>query len=188
MNGGADNNFPIRGDQAYNQVYAALQAWGRFQLVSSPEQADLILNLRDVAPITDVGGGDRTAAYAITSPAFQVTLTDPKTNVPLWTITSPVYLTGKGQTRARWTSIAVTNLVSRMKVLVNEPLSSTESADLTTYPKTHTGLAAGIIVVAVVGGSVGIGLLMKHEFDQSVKNQDAQLCAQNPFFCNMPTP
>jgi hypothetical protein len=185
VNGGADHNFPIAEDQAYNSIYAALKTWGRFQLVDSPAQADLILNLHDIAPVTAVGGGDRTEAYAITSPAFQLTLTDARTNIALWTITSPVYISGKGQTRAGWTNIAITNLVSRVKVLVNQPLSETESADLTRAPKRHT--VAGIVLVSgVVAGSVGVGFLLKHEFDQAVKNQNTMLCAENPFFCNNP--
>jgi hypothetical protein len=29
---------------------------------------------------------------------------------------------------------------------------------------------------------------MKHEFDNKVASQNAALCAQNTFFCNLPTP
>jgi hypothetical protein len=186
VNNGADANFPITAQDAYSQVYAALQAWGHFQLVSSPDQADLVFQLRDIAPITGVTG-DRAGVYAINSPAFQLAIKDPKTNVTLWTITSPVQIAGRRAARARWLNIAVTNLVSRVKVLANQPLDETETAGLTTYPHYH-GRAFSITLIAIgVGAGVATGLIMKHEFDNKVASQNAALCAQNTFFCNLPT-
>jgi hypothetical protein len=187
VNNGADANFPITAQDSYNRVYAALQAWGHFQLVNSPDQADLVFQLRDIAPITGVYG-DRTGAYAINSPAFQLAIKDPKTNVTLWTINSPVEIAGNKAARAHWLDIAVTNLVSRVKVVANQPLSETETANLSTYPHYHgKGFAIGLIVLTV-GAAVATGLIMKHEFDNKVANQNAALCAQNTFFCNLPTP
>jgi hypothetical protein len=187
VNNGADTNFPITAQDAYNRVYAALQTWGHFQLVSSPDQADLVFQLRAIAPVTGVYG-DRTGAYAINSPAFQLAIKDPKTNVTLWTINSPVQIAGRKAARAHWLDIAVTNLVSRVKVLANQPLDQTETANLTTYPHYH-GTAFGITLIAIgVGAGVAAGLIMKHEFDHTVASQNAALCAQNTFFCNLPTP
>jgi hypothetical protein len=185
VNNGADVNFPITADAAYNDVYAALQAWGHFQLVTSPAQADLVFQLRDIAPVTGVTG-DRAGVYAINSPAFQLAIKDPKSNVTLWTITSPVPIAGRSAARTHWLNIAVTNLVSRVKVLANQPLSETETADLTLYPHSHR-LAFGLTIGAVViGAGVATGLILKHEFDQKVANQNAQLCSQNPVFCTNP--
>ena len=50
-NAGADSGLfphPFGGnpDRAYNQFYAALKADGRWELVSSPREADLVLELR----------------------------------------------------------------------------------------------------------------------------------------------
>ena len=185
VNNGADANFPLSAQDAYNRLYTALQAWGHFQLVSSPDQADLVFQLRDIAPITGVYG-DRTGAYAINSPAFQLAIKNPKTNVTLWTINSPVQIAGRKATRARELNIAVTNLVSRVKVLANQPLTETETADLTTYPHYHgKGLAITLVAVTVGAGLAG-GLILHHEYDQSVANQKSTLCAQNPFFCTTP--
>ena len=181
VNNGADANFPITAQDAYTRVYSALQAWGHFQIVNSPDQADLVFQLRDIAPITGVYG-DRTGAYAINSPAFQLAIKDPKTNVTLWTINSPVEVTGRKAARERWLNIAVTNLVSRVKVLANQPLDATETASLSTYPHYHgKGFAIGLIVLTV-GAAVATGLIMKHAFDSKVASQNAALCAQNPFF------
>ena len=49
-NAGADTSFPIDATEAYNDVYKALESWGRYQMVSSPDKADLILQLRGVYP------------------------------------------------------------------------------------------------------------------------------------------
>jgi hypothetical protein len=187
VNNGADQNFPISSQQAYNEVYSALQAWGRYQLVTSPDQADLVFQLHEIAPITGVYG-DRAGAYAINSPAFRLAIKNPRTNVTLWTINSPVLIAGRKSTRDREANIAVTNLVSRVKVLANEPLSEIETADLTTYPHYHGKGLAITLVAVTVGAGLAAGLIMKHEFDNKVASQNAALCAQNPFFCNLPTP
>jgi hypothetical protein len=187
VNNGADANFPMTALDAYNRVYSALQIWGHFQLVNSPDQADLVFQLRDIAPVTGVYG-DRTGAYAINSPAFQLAIKDPKTNVTLWTINSPVEIAGHKAARARWLNIAVTNLVSRIKVLANQPLDEAETASLITYPHHHgAGFAIGLTAI-FLGVGVATGLIMKHAFDNKVASQNAALCAQNPFFCNLPTP
>gem|GEM_PF-803001 len=187
VNNGADANFPTSADTAYSDVYTALQTWGHFQLVTSPDQADLVFQLRDIAPITGVYG-DRAGTYAINSPAFQLAIKDPKTNVTLWTITSPAELAGRRASRERWLNIAVTNLVSRVKVLANQPLSDTETADLTLYPYPHRRAFAITLTAVLVGAGVAGTLIAKHEFDNNVASQKATLCAQNPLFCTTPTP
>ena len=178
-NSASDPNFPIDEIKAFNDIYAALQAWGHYRLVNSPEQADLVFQLRNIAPITDVTG-NRGGVYSVTSPAFQLTILDPKSNIPLWTITSPVNLAGKNQVFARWISIAETNLVSRVKVVAGQPLSADETADLTTVPKHHNTRTILIVGGVVVGAAVAGALIAHHEFDNSLDNQKASQDA----FCN----
>src|ERR1700754_2172507 len=55
-NSGSDPNFPIDATKAYNDIYSVLQTWGRYKLVNSSEQADLVFQLKGIAPITDVSG------------------------------------------------------------------------------------------------------------------------------------
>lgn len=182
VNDGADANFPVDAQIAYNDVYAALQAWGHYQLVTSPADADLIFDLRDIAPVVGVAG-DANNVYSISGPAFRLSIKDPKTNVTIWTTNSPVEVVGRSAVRARWFNIAVTNLVSRVKVLANEPLTETETADLTLQPRFHGhGLAIGLFAITA-GVAVASTLILKHEFNQNVANQHATACAQNPFFC-----
>jgi hypothetical protein len=187
VNDGADTNFPLTAERSYNEIYAALKIWGHFELVSSPTEADLVFQLREIAPVTAVTG-DRNNVYSIASPAFQLSIKDPKSNVTLWTITSPVQLAGRKKARTHWLNIAVTNVVSRVKVLSNQPLSATEIADLTLAPHYHGAAFAITLTAVVVGASVATGLILKHEFDKNVANQTAALCSQNPALCNIPTP
>ena len=187
VNDGADANFPITAERSYNEVYAALRTWGHFDLVSSPAEADLVFQLREIAPVTAVTG-DRNSVYSIASPAFQLSIKDPKSDVTLWTITSPVQLAGRRKARAHWLNIALTNVVSRVKALCNQPLSTTETTDLTLAPHYHGAAFAIALTAVVVGAGVATGLIMKHEFDKNVANQNAALCSQNPAFCNLPTP
>ncbi len=180
-NSGSDPNFPIDAAKAYNDIYAALQTWGRYKLVNSPDQADLVFQLKGVAPITDVSG-DRGGVYSVTSPAFRITILDPKSNIPLWTITSPVNVTGKNQVLARWVSISETNLVSRVKVVAGQPLSADETADLTTVPNYHRTRTLLIIGGAFVGAAVAGGLILYHEHENALANMKASqdaFCAAN---------
>ena len=178
-NAGADANFPLSGEESYNDVYAALQAWNHYQLVSTPAQADLILQLRGIAPITDIVG-DRGGTYSLTSPAFQLIFKDRKTGTALWTITSPVTIVGKKEVRDRWTSLAITNLISRIKVLANQPLTATESTDLTTVPKNHYKRNAILIVSGVVAVGAVSAIVLHHEYENSLANQKQQQIN----FCN----
>jgi hypothetical protein len=171
-NSGSDPNFPIDATKAYNDIYAALETWGRYKLVNSPDQADLVFELKGIAPVTDVSG-NRGGVYSITSPAFQVTILDPKSNIALWTITSPVNITGKNQVLARWVSISETNLVSRVKIVAGQPLSPDETADLTTVPNYHNARTALIIVGVVVGVAVAAGLIGYHEYENGLNNEKA---------------
>ena len=178
-NGGDDPNFPIDPTQGYNDIYAALKAWGHYQLVTAPDQADLVFQLRGVAPIAGVAGVNGSVS-SYTSPAFQLNIRDPKSNVVLWTITSPITLAGRNATFARWVSISETNLVSRIKVLAGQPLSAAETDDLTTFPKVHSGRTALILVGAAVGFGVGGGLLIHHLYEDGLASGKAQQDA----FCN----
>jgi hypothetical protein len=171
-NSGSDPNFPVDATKAYNDIYAALQTWGRYKLVNAPDQADLVFQLKGIAPITDVSG-NRSGVYSVTSPAFQITILDPKSNIALWTITSPVTVTGKNQVLARWVSISETNLVSRIKVVAGQPLSSDESADLTTVPKYHNTRTLLIVGGVVVGAAVAGGFIVHHEFENGLADQKA---------------
>ena len=91
----AFQELSLSGTNAYDSLYAAVKGWDNVQIVSSPGDADLVIEIRFTAPL--VGGGNHDAwafqhILANTSWQFQTELTlyDAKTHFPLWTITQPV--------------------------------------------------------------------------------------------------
>jgi hypothetical protein len=184
---GADPNFPIDSARVYNDVFRYLQQWGYYQLVDSPQQADLVFQLRGIAAIADVRDYHG-RIISSTTPAFELTIIDPPTGQALWTISSPVVLTGTKKTYDHWVAIAENNLISRIQVLSGQPLSAIQSADLTSVPKSHGVRTAVILTSAIVGAGVAGGLILHHEFDNSLATQKASqdaFCTANHIPLNM---
>jgi hypothetical protein len=181
-NDGSAPNFPIDPNVAYEGFYNALRTWGHYEFADSAQSADLVFQLRGVAPITDVSGGHG-GVYSSTTPAFQLTIRDPKTNTRLWTVTSPVFSTGGKTKRDYWQNVDITNLVSRLKVLAGQPLSATETASLTTYPKNHNARTAliltGVLVGVAAGGAVALHAAFEHSLSDMKASQDAFCQANN---------
>jgi len=67
-------------DRAYNQFYAAMKNWGRFEIVGSPANADLLLEIRQEVQTVSLGG----KVGASDTPLFQLIIRDPKSNALLW--------------------------------------------------------------------------------------------------------
>jgi hypothetical protein len=85
----------LTGGDAYNSLYAAVKSWPKYQLVSSPADADLVLEIRVTAPLTNVGDHPTWSFQHIaanTTWQFQTDLNirDAKTHFLLWTLTQPV--------------------------------------------------------------------------------------------------
>jgi hypothetical protein len=91
-NGGGDEpgiDEPIFGgvDRSYNQFYAATKSAGRYELVGSPAEADLLLEIRFAVKTntTKVFKGDTIGSTL--DPQFRLEIRDPKTNALLWAFT-----------------------------------------------------------------------------------------------------
>jgi hypothetical protein len=67
-------------DRAYNQFYAAMKDWGRFEIVGSPAEADLLIEVRQEVLMIVLGGKAGSSA----TPAFGLKIRDAKTNALLW--------------------------------------------------------------------------------------------------------
>lgn len=77
---GDDPHFSGGPDRAYNEFYAAMKSWGRFEIVNSPADADLLLEIRQyVSAVTPTGRGSSSFI-----PQFQLDIRDPKTGAMLW--------------------------------------------------------------------------------------------------------
>ena len=69
-------------DRYYVQFYAAMRDWGHYQLVDSPSDADLVLEIYASSPVTSVSNG-----AARLQPQLSVSILDAKTHFLLWRVT-----------------------------------------------------------------------------------------------------
>jgi hypothetical protein len=74
-------------DRTYNQFYAAVKSWGRYEPVSAPADADLLLEIRfSVVPAgAKVFKGDTVGPQI--DPQFRLIIRDPRTQSVLWAFT-----------------------------------------------------------------------------------------------------
>ena len=80
-------------DRAYNQLYAAVKAAGRYELVAAPGDADLLIEIRLTIPSRLVPPGERDETIfgaAPFDPQLRLEMRDPKTNAVLWGFTEHV--------------------------------------------------------------------------------------------------
>ena len=97
-NAGGDTNYLYSGgpDRLYNQFYAAIQSWGRYQLAAGPGDADLVLAISfsnqfvgEEDPRGNVSSSPL-VGRSRTDPQFRLAVLDPGTRVALWTFTEHV--------------------------------------------------------------------------------------------------
>jgi hypothetical protein len=123
-NGGGSNFFEMftgGPDRAYNTLYSILQRSNRYQLVGAPAQADLIFEIRAVAPEVDAG---RDFAY---NPQLILSILDPKTSTVLWTTRANVRVLGRQKSRDRQFDQCVAVLVDKLGQVTGQPLSPEQS-------------------------------------------------------------
>lgn len=95
-------------DGPYNQFYADIKALGRYELVSAPADADIILELK-----IDYALFNREFVY----PKFRVEVRDPKTNVLIWSLTEPVNGAFLAKTGRKNVALALSKLADDLKKL-----------------------------------------------------------------------
>ncbi len=171
-NAGAQTGFPYDSTVAYQQFSDDLQAWGRYTLVGTPAEADLVFELRSASPI---GGIDVERGYGASYrlPTLELTITDPGTNTHLWVLSEPVYTTLSRKDKTDWFTVAVANLTTKVKQLAGAPISAAETSALDQAPKIpHHRWVYAVVAVPVVAGLAG-GLILHHEYENSLASQKA---------------
>ncbi len=149
-------------DRAYNDVYAGLKQWVRVTIVASPQQADLILEIRSRSNASTSGGADSSPVY---TPELELRLLDPASHTTLWTLNS--YLNGslaRQKTRDRTLDQAATVLVDQLRQLTGEQLTPAQAKAASRRPgptRRTTLIYLGITAVAVVV-PLAIVLSMRH--------------------------
>src|ERR1700722_6748166 len=91
---------------AYNAFYAQMKAWGRYELVSTPADADLIFAVR-------FEGGPL--------PTLRLVISDPKTHVALWPLLEEVGSWALAKTGRKNFDLAMNALVDDVKLLPTPP-------------------------------------------------------------------
>lgn len=95
--------------EPYDGFYASLQAWGHWQIVSTPADADLVLEIRVTAPFGGWGSGlPRQIGLAIY---------DAPTHFLLWSVTQPVKPANRKGTWQKNIAASNTALVAQLKNL-----------------------------------------------------------------------
>jgi len=95
-----------------------MKSWGRYELVASPAEADLVFEIRFTAPIADLG---KTAIY---EPQLGLSIVDTKTRFVLWTFTEPVQAAFRKLTWEKNVHQGIENLLADIKKLAGTPLSA----------------------------------------------------------------
>ena len=120
-------------DRFYNQFYAAMKAWGRYELTGSPAEADIVGEVRFSSPAIEQNAvliGDRSSPDPVYDPQLNLTLLDPKSRVPLWSLTEHIQ-PGRGKDADnRNFDQAVARLVERAKLLAASSVDVTRIADV----------------------------------------------------------
>lgn len=96
-------------DRLYNEFYAAMKAWGRFQLVDTPAGADLVLRPSISNPHC-IG-----IAQCRADPVMRLEALDPKTGIVLWDRMTFIGYRGRTKTDESYFEAAVNALMSDLK-------------------------------------------------------------------------
>lgn len=106
-------------DRPYDQFYAAMTGWGRYVLVSSPADADLVFEIS--WSLTDTG---------LKLPVLgqlRLVVIDPKTHVTLWNFTEYVRGALRLGNRDKNFDQAMNTIVNRMKKMVGAPAATADA-------------------------------------------------------------
>ncbi|SRR6266851_7484199 len=101
-------------DQPYNQFYAAMKNWGRYELVADPSSADLVFDIR-ITTLPDQ------------TPECRLAILDVKTHFKLWTIAEPVKNANLRKTYDKNLSTALSALIGDLTKLTSRPVAAAGS-------------------------------------------------------------
>jgi hypothetical protein len=97
-------------DQPYNEFYAAAKNWGRYELVSSPAEADVVFQIR------------------FTAPQIEMTVLDAKTHFVLWSVSASVDGAYRKETWDKNFAQGITSIMNDLKKLATSPVSPASAA------------------------------------------------------------
>lgn len=127
-NAGADSGLfphPFNGDpdRGYSELYAAMKSWGRYELVSDPNDADLVFELQLTAPNGPQNPNKQNGA-ADPLPMFRLVILDRKSHYVLWALTESIEFAFLQKTHDHNFDQAVANLTADLKRLTAAPAAA----------------------------------------------------------------
>lgn len=111
-------------DVAYDAFYQAMKEWGKYQIVGSPDQADLVITLQywvekngsSTYPVTNTYTGHTTYySRENVDPQLKLTIIDAKTKAELWSSIDHRRLARLGKNRDKETVNSALRLVEELK-------------------------------------------------------------------------
>jgi hypothetical protein len=117
-------------DLAYDAFYSAMKAWGKYQIVGSPNDADLIVEL--AYRVVDKGtriwsstntytGATQVHSREVTDPQLVLTIYDAKTKNSLWSTIDHRRLAMREKNREKETINSAERLVDELKTRATIP-------------------------------------------------------------------
>ena len=127
-NAGADSGLfphPFSGDpdRPYNEFFANIQAWSRYQIVTDPSEADLVFELRLIAPYGPSNPNKQNGA-ADPLPMFRLVILDRKTHYVLWALTESIEFAFLQKTHDHNFDEALSAITLDLKRLTSAPAST----------------------------------------------------------------
>jgi hypothetical protein len=117
-------------DLAFDAFYKALKDWGRFQLVSTPSDAEIVMQLRygvvnrgtEVWSATNsYTGQTQVFSDQVVDPQLVLTVFDASSKTPLWSTVAHQRLARRQKNREKETVNAAEGLVERLKAKLSGP-------------------------------------------------------------------
>lgn len=150
-NGGGSNYFEMYDgsyNRAYNTFYRDLKRIGHYQLTSSPARADVILEIRAIAPASS---DNDTTDY---NPQVVLTIRDPHTTAVLWRESANVRGFGTRKRRDRQLDQAVAVLVDKLAVLTGQPLNQAQTKAIAA--NSRMPMATKVFLFSAIAGGAAI--------------------------------
>lgn len=158
-NGGGSNYFEFFSggpNRAYNTFYKDIERAGHYHLVSSPAQADLIFEIRAIAPASS---DNDSTTY---NPQVVLTIRDPHTTATLWRESANVRVFGRRKRRGRELDQAVAVLVDKLALVTGQPLTDAQTKAIAANSYSRMSTAGKIFLFSSLAGAAAITALGIH--------------------------
>lgn len=129
-NAGGDTNGLYSGEprRLYDQFYAALKSWRRYELVGNPAEADLVIEIGFTNTFVgeDVSGGHgvSVSSRSFNDPQFRLVILDPGTRVILWVFTEHIEHALLQGNRDKNSDQSLNFLVNDLRNVAGQPIAS----------------------------------------------------------------